>query len=200
MFVLPELPYPADALEPYIDKQTMLFHHDKHHAAYVKNYNDLLSGLPDLLAKSPEEILKNPSVVPENFRQKVKNNAGGADNHARFWKWMSPAKPSPTTAVLKLINRDFGNLDTFREKFLSVAQNHFGSGWAWLVIDHDHLSVMETSNQDSPLTEQKNPLLAVDVWEHAYYLKYQNRRSEYLEAWWNVVNWTEVENLLISYT
>jgi superoxide dismutase, Fe-Mn family len=195
MFILPDLPYPPDALEPYIDKETLLIHHDKHHAAYVKNLNDLLPGKPD---SELTGILTHLDAVPDAIRTKVRNNAGGVLNHTLYWQWMTPQKSAPSASFQKIINQDFGNMDTFKEKFLGAGLNHFGSGWAWLIIDHGLLSVITTPNQDSPVTNNQHPVLGVDVWEHAYYLKYQNRRKDYLDAWWNVVNWPEVERLLTA--
>lgn len=188
MFILPDLPYPTNALEPFIDKETMEIHHGKHHAAYVKNLNDLL---PDKSDQDLVDIIKKPDNV------KIRNQAGGVLNHTLFWKWMAPGKLPPSAQILTHIDTTFGSLDSFKEKFLGAALNHFGSGWAWLVVDKTNLSIIDTSNQDSPISLGLNPILAVDVWEHAYYLKYQNRRKDYLEAWWNVINWPEVEKLLV---
>lgn len=193
MFTLPDLPYPASALEPYIDTSTMEIHHGKHHAAYVKNLNDALATHPEIKAADVNSLLTDPSRLPDDIRTKVKNNGGGHANHSFFWPLMSPDKDQwPSGDLLAALNSAFGNLDTFKEKFSSAALNHFGSGWAWLVTDKGKLEIIDTLNQDSPLSLGKIPLLTVDVWEHAYYLKYQNRRSDYIAAWWHVVNWSEV--------
>jgi superoxide dismutase, Fe-Mn family len=183
MFTLPDLPYPADALEPFIDTQTMEIHHGKHHAAYVKNINDLL---PDKSETDLEAILSG------NYDQKIKNNAGGHYNHSLFWNYMTPQKTSPSSQFMSLVSKDFASLDGLKEKFLGTALTHFGSGWAWVILKNGSLSIVTTPNQDSPITNNLQPILGVDVWEHAYYLKYQNRRAEYLQAWWNVVNWSAV--------
>jgi Fe-Mn family superoxide dismutase len=172
----------------------MHVHHDKHHATYVKNLNDALVGHDDLLAMPVEKLLTNLSRVPEAMRTKVKNNGGGHANHSMFWEVMAPhAGGTPTGTVLTAINSTFGNFDKFKELFSAAALNHFGSGWAWLVVDKGTLAITDTANQDSPLSEGKTPILALDVWEHAYYLKYQNMRVDYIKAWWNVVNWKAVE-------
>ena len=196
MHNLPELGYEYNALEPYIDEQTMRIHHDKHHAAYVKNLNDALAGQDALLATPVEELLRGLSSVPEAIRTKVKNNAGGHANHSVFWQIMAPATGSenkPTGEVSKLIDSTFGSFDQFREKFSSAGISRFGSGWVWLVAEKNTVSILDTPNQDSPVSEGKTPILALDVWEHAYYLKYQNMRADYIKAWWNIVNWAEVE-------
>lgn len=197
MFTLPELPYAYNALEPYIDERTMQIHHDKHHAAYVKNVNDALAGLPQFDAMSVEELLTKLNDVPEAVRTKVKNNAGGHANHSMFWQGMSPTKSAPTGKLLTALTSTFGSFEKFQEQFSALALNHFGSGWAWLVVDHGKLAMMDTPNQDSPVGVGKTPILGLDVWEHAYYLLYQNMRVEYIKAWWNVVNWTDVERRLI---
>jgi len=188
MFTLPDLPYAYNALEPYIDEQTMHIHHDKHHAAYVKNLND---ALPD--ASEPvEEVLKKINEIPEAIRTKVKNNAGGHANHSLFWQVMSPVKSAPSGKLLEAMNTTFGGVEKFQEVFSAAALNRFGSGWVWLVKDQEKLAIIDTANQDSPVSDGKTPILTLDVWEHAYYLKYQNMRADYIKAWWNVVNWNEV--------
>ena len=193
MFTLPELPYAPELLEPYIDKETLLVHHGKHHAACVKNLNDLLPGKNDSDLVS---ILSNLDSVPEDIRTKVRNNAGGVLNHTLYWNWMSSSRLPPSVSLIKMISKTFGSLDIFREKFIGAALSQFGSGWSWLVSVDNRLEIVTTPNQDSPYSGHRKPILGVDVWEHAYYLKYQNRRAEYLEAWWNVINWPEVERLL----
>ncbi len=174
MFTLPDLPYSPDLLEPYIDKETILVHHGKHHAAYVKNLNDLL---PEKNDSDLIDILQNLDSLPENIRTKVRNNAGGVLNHTLYWNWMSPAKTPPSPALVKIIDGTFTSLDTFREKFIGAALSQFGSGWGWLVSADGHLEIVTTPNQDSPHSFHQKPVLGVDVWEHAYYLKYQNRRD-----------------------
>jgi superoxide dismutase, Fe-Mn family len=198
MFILPDLSYNYSALEPFIDEETMHIHHDKHHAAYVKNLNDVLVGHKDLLDIDINKLLMSLNKVPEEIRQKVKNNAGGVANHSFFWNIMC----SPSLSVMPIkgnfaedINKTFGSFDAFKEKFSTVALGHFGSGWAWLVSNNGKLEVVDTLNQDSPVSEGKVPLLVLDVWEHAYYLKYRNLRTDYINAWWNVVNWKGVEKL-----
>jgi superoxide dismutase, Fe-Mn family len=198
-FTLPPLPYPSDALEPYIDKQTMEIHHDKHHNAYVTNLNKALESAPDLANKTVEELLANNlAAVPENIRTAVRNNGGGHANHSFFWPILAgKAGGSPTGNVKSAIESTFGSFDTFKQKFNAAAASRFGSGWAWLVKDGSgKFEVYSTANQDSPLMEGKTPILGLDVWEHAYYLKYQNRRPDYISAWWNVVNWDEVNKKL----
>lgn len=186
MFTLPDLPYGFDALEPYIDKQTMQIHHDKHHAGYVKNLSD---ALPDKQDDDLEGILKNLSAVSEEVRTKVRNNGGGHYNHTLFWQMMVPKGGQPQGKLADALNSNFGSLDTFKEKFASAATGRFGSGWAWLIVDGGKLLVDSTPNQDNPIMEGKSVILGLDVWEHAYYLKYQNKRADYISAWWNVVNW-----------
>ena len=195
-FTLPPLPYAPDALEPHIDKTTMEIHHGKHHNAYVTNLNKALESAPDLAGKSIEELLANNcAIVPENIRTAVRNNGGGHINHSMFWKIMGPGGGgAPVGNVAQAINGTFGSFDSFKEKVNQAGATRFGSGWAWLVKSGDKIDVISTANQDSPIMEGKFPVLGVDVWEHAYYLKYQNRRPDYLAAWWNVVNWQEVEN------
>lgn len=197
MFTVPDLPYAFNALDPHIDERTMQIHHDKHHATYVKNLNDALAGHEEWLAMSVEDIVINLAKVPSEIQAKVRNNAGGHANHSLFWQIMGPkAGGKPTGKIGTAIDGAFGSFDQFAEKFGAAALGRFGSGWAWLVVDNGKLSIMDTPNQDSPLTEGKTPILGLDVWEHAYYLKYQNMRADYIKAWWNVVNWTEVEKRL----
>lgn len=194
-FTLPDLPYSFDALEPHIDARTMEIHHGKHHGAYVANLNKALESAPDLAGKSIEELLANHcAIVPESIRTAVRNHGGGHVNHAMFWKIMSPkGGGKPTGDLAAAINRYFGSFEQFQEKFNNAAATRFGSGWAWLVkTGSGDLEVYSTANQDSPLMEGKFPVMGLDVWEHAYYLKYQNRRPDYISAWWNVVNWEEV--------
>jgi superoxide dismutase, Fe-Mn family len=198
MFTLPDLSYAYTALEPYIDERTMHIHHDKHHAAYVKNLNDLLVGQNELLSMTVEKLLQTITTVPDGIRTKVKNNAGGHLNHSLFWQMMaSPSGIVPQGKSAKAIDATFGSFEKFQEKFSSLAVSHFGSGWVWLVQNKGVLDIVDTANQDSPVTSGMNPLLTLDVWEHAYYLKYQNMRIDYVHAWWNVVNWKEVERRLI---
>ncbi|MBH8560614.1 superoxide dismutase [Nostoc sp. CENA67] len=191
---LPPLPYPYNALKPYIDDRTMEFHHDKHHATYVKNLNAALDKHPELKSKTVEELLKNLNSVPEDIRKSVRNNGGGHVNHSMFWKIMKPkGGGDPTGAIASAINENFGNFVDFKKQFNEAGAGHFGSGWVWLVRNKDgKLEVTTTANQDSPLSEGKYPIFGNDVWEHAYYLKYQNRRADYLDAWWNVLNWDEI--------
>jgi Fe-Mn family superoxide dismutase len=194
-FTLPPLPFPSDALEPHIDKQTMEIHHGKHHNAYVTNLNKALESAPDLAGKTLEELLANNcAIVPENIRTAVRNNGGGHANHSMFWTILGPkAGGAPSGNLAGAINSAFGNFDTFKEKFGAAASTRFGSGWAWLLKTASGVAITSTANQDSPLMEGKVPVIGLDVWEHAYYLKYQNRRPEYIAAWWNVVNWPEAE-------
>jgi Fe-Mn family superoxide dismutase len=195
-FTLPPLPYAPDALEPYIDKMTMEIHHGKHHNAYVTNLNKALESAPDLASKSIEELLANNcAIVPEAIRTAVRNNGGGHINHSMFWTILAaPAGAAqPDGALLEAITSTFGSFDTFKEKFNTAATTRFGSGWAWLVKSGGKLEVISTANQDSPVMEGKYPVMGLDVWEHAYYLKYQNRRPEYIGAWWSVANWKEIE-------
>jgi len=194
-FTLPPLPYAPDALEPHIDKTTMEIHHGKHHAAYVTNLNKALESAPDLASKTIEELLANNcAIVPENIRTAVRNNGGGHINHSMFWKIMAPKAGGPPLGhVAEAITGTFGGFDQFKEKFNAAAVGRFGSGWAWLVGGGGKVEIYSTANQDSPVMEGKHPIFGVDVWEHAYYLKYQNRRADYLGAWWNVVNWAAVE-------
>ena len=191
---LPPLPYDYTALEPYIDEQTMHLHHDKHHAAYVNNLNAALEKHPELAGKSAEELIKDLNSVPEDIRAAVRNNGGGHVNHSMFWQIMGPnAGGEPTGAIADAIKEAFGSFEDFKTQFNDAGVKRFGSGWAWLVRSSDgKLQIVSTANQDNPLSEGHYPILGNDVWEHAYYLKYQNRRPEYLGAWWNVVNWDEV--------
>ena len=193
-FTVPPLPYAPDALEPYIDKMTMEIHHDKHHGAYVTNLNKALESAPDLANKTIEELLANNcAIVPENIRIAVRNNGGGHLNHSMFWKIMKPGGGQPVGNVAQAINSTFGSFDSFKEKFNQAAATRFGSGWAWLAKSGGKLDIYSTANQDSPVMEAKYPVMGLDVWEHAYYLKYQNRRPDYIAAWWHVVNWPEIE-------
>ncbi|MBS4194692.1 superoxide dismutase SodA [Lederbergia citri] len=198
-YELPQLPYGYDALEPHIDKETMNIHHTKHHNTYVTNLNNALEGHEDLASKSVEELIADLNSVPESIRTAVRNNGGGHANHSLFWKLLSPnGGGEPTGSVGEAINSKFGSLDKFKEQFQAAGAGRFGSGWAWLVLNNGELEIMSTPNQDSPIMEGKTPLLGLDVWEHAYYLKYQNRRPEYMSAFWNVVNWDEVQKLYDS--
>lgn len=192
-FTLPELPYDYDALEPTIDKETMNIHHTKHHNTYVTNLNAALEGHSDLQDKSLEELISDLDSIPEEIRTAVRNNGGGHANHSLFWKIMSPnGGGEPTGELADKINETFGSFDQFKEQFEQAAAGRFGSGWAWLVLDNGELKITSTPNQDSPIMEGQVPLLGLDVWEHAYYLNYQNRRPDYASAFWNVVNWDEV--------
>jgi Fe-Mn family superoxide dismutase len=195
-FTVPPLTYAFDALEPHIDKMTMEIHHDKHHAAYVTNLNKALESAPDLANKSVEELLANNcAIVPENIRTAVRNNGGGHSNHSLFWTIIAPnAGGEPVGNLAAAINSTFGGFAAFKEKFGAAATTRFGSGWAWLLRDGSKIEITSSANQDSPLMEGKYPVIGLDVWEHAYYLKYQNRRPEYISAWWNVVDWKEAEN------
>lgn len=201
MYSLPNLPYAYEALEPFMDTETMHIHHEKHHAAYVKNLNDALAGMPDLLNKSVNEVLGRLDVlVPEDIRTKVRNNAGGHFNHSLFWQIMCAGSQSvyPNSgALFEAINNTFGNIDIFKEKFTSASLGRFGSGWVWLVVKDNKLEIMDTPNQDSPnLNTSTIPIFGLDVWEHAYYLKYRNMRIDYVNAFWNIVNWNKVEENL----
>ncbi|KXH87434.1 superoxide dismutase SodA [Sporosarcina sp. HYO08] len=192
-YKLPELPYAYDALEPHFDKETMNIHHTKHHNTYVTNLNNALEGNEELLAKSVEDLIADLDAVPEAARTAVRNNGGGHANHTLFWEILSPnGGGEPTGALADAINSKFGSFDAFKEEFAKAGATRFGSGWAWLVLNNGGLEVMSTPNQDSPIMEGKTPLLGLDVWEHAYYLNYQNRRPDYIAAFWNVVNWDEV--------
>jgi Fe-Mn family superoxide dismutase len=196
-FTLPALPYPTDALEPHIDKQTMEIHHGKHHNAYVTNLNAALEKAPELQSKSIEDLLKNINTVPEGIRTAVRNNGGGHANHSMFWEIMGPnAGGAPTGAIADAINSSFGDFDKFKEELKKAGVGRFGSGWAWVIASGGKLTIESSANQDSPLMEGKQVVFGIDVWEHAYYLKYQNRRPDYLDAWWNVVNWAAVNKRL----
>jgi superoxide dismutase, Fe-Mn family len=194
---LPPLPYDAAALEPHIDAQTMQIHHGKHHAAYVNNLNAALEKHAALQSKSAEELIKGLSTVPEDIRTAVRNNGGGHVNHTMFWQIMGPGKGgAPTGAIADAINGAFGSFDAFKDLMNKGGVGRFGSGWVWLVDSAGKLSVESTANQDNPMMEGKRAIMGIDVWEHAYYLKYQNRRPDYLSAWWNTVNWEEVNKRL----
>src|SRR3989338_5173093 len=193
-FTLPDLPYKFDALESVIDALTMEIHHDKHHAAYVAKLNDAIAKHPELGNKSAEKLLRNINNIPEDTRPAVRNHGGGHANHSMFWEIMSPKKTNPSKTLTEEINKTFGSLDKLTELITANGMGQFGSGWSWLVVKPDgKLTVYATPNQDSPLMQGDIPILGVDVWEHAYYLKYQNKRDEYLKVWWNVVNWEAVE-------
>jgi Fe-Mn family superoxide dismutase len=199
MFTLPDLPYAYNALEPHIDEATMKLHHDKHHAAYIKNLNDALSTHPQFFKMEIEELVKNLDQVPSDVRTKVKNNAGGHANHSFFWSSMCPkSAKKPSGEVAKAIIETFGSLEKMQEKFNATAIARFGSGWAWLVVSGGKLEIIDTPNQDSPLSLGKTPILGLDVWEHAYYLKYQNRRADYVTGWWNVVHWDGVDQRFLD--
>ena len=190
---LPKLPYAYDALEPYIDARTMEIHHTKHHQGYVDKLNKALKGHLDLESKTLEELLGDLEAVPEDIRTAVRNQGGGHFNHSLFWKIMAPkAGGEPQGDLAAAIDKNFGNFAKFKESFANAASGVFGSGWAWLVVKNSELDIMTTPNQDSPIMQGQKPILGLDVWEHAYYLKYQNKRPDYVAAWWNVVNWAEV--------
>jgi len=198
-YELPPLPYPKDALEPSIDTMTMEIHHDKHHAAYVTNVNKAIAGKADLESKSVEALISNLDAVPADIRGAVRNNGGGHANHSMFWKLIAPkAGGAPSGKLADDIKAAFGSLDAFKEKFEAAGMGRFGSGWAWLVVNGGKLEIVSTANQDNPIMgkavsgAEGKPILGCDVWEHAYYLKYQNKRADYLKAFWNVVNWAEV--------
>ncbi|WP_323704744.1 superoxide dismutase [Mammaliicoccus sp. Dog046] len=193
-FELPKLPYAYDALEPHIDKETMEIHHTKHHNTYVTKLNDAVKGT-DLESKSIEEIVKNLNSVPDDIRTAVQNNGGGHYNHSLFWELLTPNAVEPAGEVVDAIASTFGSLDKFKEEFAAAAAGRFGSGWAWLVVDNGELAIVSTPNQDNPISEGKLPVLGLDVWEHAYYLNYQNKRPDYINAFWNVVNWEKVNEL-----
>jgi Fe-Mn family superoxide dismutase len=193
---LPPLPYDFAALEPHIDSQTMQIHHGKHHQAYVNNLNAALEKHTDLQKMSADELLRNLGSVPEDIRPAVRNNGGGHVNHTMFWKMMAPnAGGPPSGGVAEAIKASFGGFDAFKEQFAKAGVSRFGSGWAWLIDNNGKLSIESTANQDNPISDGKKPILGIDVWEHAYYLKYQNRRPDYITAWWNVVSWAEVNRL-----
>src|SRR5688572_15832232 len=192
-FELPKLPYAEDALEPYIDAQTMNIHHTKHHQTYITNLNAALEKHPELASKSLEDLLSDLNAVPEDIRTAVRNHGGGTWNHNLVWEILAhKASPTPNADLMKMLEGSFGSFDNFKAEFEKAANGRFGSGWAWLVKQGDGLAIVSTPNQDNPLSDGLTPVLGLDVWEHAYYLKYQNRRPEYIDAWWNVVNWDEV--------
>lgn len=197
LHILPELKYNYSALEPYIDELTMTIHHSKHHAAYVNNLNAALESYPELQEKSLEELLTSLDSIPESIRAAVRNNGGGHYNHSMFWNIMSPnGVRIPFGELSEKINSKFGSFEKFKELFAKAATTRFGSGWAWLTLDKDgNLEIVSTPNQDNPISEGLRPILGLDVWEHAYYLKYQNKRPDYISEWWNVVDWQEVENI-----
>ena len=199
-FELPKLPYSFNALEPVVDAKTMEIHHDKHHAAYVAKLNDAIAKHPELRGKSVEELLKDINSIPEDIRTAVKNHGGGHANHSLFWEIMTPKSGNPSEAFVSEINKMFGSIDKMKESIVLNGMGQFGSGWSWLVVSGGKLKVYATANQDSPLMNPASPagggdlpILGIDVWEHAYYLKYQNKRDEYLKNWWSVVNWETVE-------
>ena len=205
MHQLPELPYAVSALEPHIDTRTMEIHHGKHHKAYVDNLNKALESAPELAGKAALELISDLASVPEGIRTAVRNNAGGHVNHTLFWSLMAPgAGGVPSGKLAEAIVATFGSFEAFQEKFQTAGATRFGSGWAWLVLNHGKLEIGSTANQDSPFMGKAvagiegTPILALDVWEHAYYLHYQNRRPDYMKAWWNVVNWAEAERLFVS--
>jgi Fe-Mn family superoxide dismutase len=194
---LPPLPYPSDALEPHIDKQTMEIHHGKHHNAYVTNLNAALDKHPELQSKSAEDLIRGIGSVPDDIRTAVRNNGGGHVNHSMFWQIMGPnGGGQPTGAIADAINAAFGTFDKFKEEFKKAAVGRFGSGWAWVVDNGGKIAIESSPNQDNPMMDGKKPVFGIDVWEHAYYLKYQNRRPDYIDAWWNVVNWNEINKRL----
>ena len=195
-FQLPDLPYGFDALEPHIDTATMQIHHGKHHQTYVNNLNAAIEKAPELASKSLDDLIRGINSVPEAVRTAVRNNGGGHWNHSMFWKWMAPnAGGAPGGEIGKAINDSFGGFDKFKEQWSAAGAGRFGSGWVWLMNDGGKLSITSTPNQDNPLMEGKSaPILGLDVWEHAYYLRYQNKRPDYITAWWNVINWEEVES------
>ena len=192
-YTLPDLPYAYDALEPYIDEETMHLHHDKHHNTYVTNLNAAIERYPELGEKTIEELLSDMDAIPTDIKTAVRNNGGGHANHSFFWEIMAPnAGGEPTGEIKEAINEAFGDFSSFKEEFKKAAAGRFGSGWAWLVMENGKLAITSTANQDSPLMEGKTPILGLDVWEHAYYLKYKNVRPDYIAAFWNVINWDEV--------
>jgi Fe-Mn family superoxide dismutase len=199
-YELPPLPYPTNALEPHIDAKTMEIHHDKHHQAYITNANNALKDHPDLAAKPVDELIANLSQVPESIRTTVRNNAGGHSNHSFFWKIMAPnAGGTPKGKLADAITATFGSIDAFKEKFQAAGAGRFGSGWAWLVVNKEgNLEIISTPNQDSPIMDGLKPVIGLDVWEHSYYLLYQNRRPDYLKAWWNVVSWDQAEQNFLA--
>lgn len=198
-YTLPELPYAYDALEPYIDVETMHLHHDKHHNTYVTNLNAAIEKYPELGEKSVEDLISDMNTIPEDIRTAVRNNGGGHANHTFFWEIMAPnAGGQPTGAIKEAIDETFGSFDEMKAAFKTAATGRFGSGWAWLVVNNGKLEITSTPNQDSPLMDGQTPVLGLDVWEHAYYLKYKNVRPDYIEAFWNVVNWDKVNELFVA--
>ncbi len=198
-YTLPELPYAYDALEPYIDVETMHLHHDKHHNTYVTNLNAAIEKHPELGEKSVEDLISDMNAIPEDIRTAVRNNGGGHANHTFFWEIMAPnAGGQPTGAIKEAIDETFGSFDEMKAAFKTAATRRFGSGWAWLVVNNGKLEITSTPNQDSPLMDGQTPVLGLDVWEHAYYLKYKNVRPDYIEAFWNVVNWDKVNELFAA--
>ena len=194
-YTLPDLPYAYNALEPYIDEETMHYHHDKHHQTYVNNLNGAVEKHPELFNKSAEELITDLAAIPEDIRGAVRNNGGGHANHSLFWQIMGPDGGQLNGPVQEAVRKTFGSEEDFKKLFAQAAATRFGSGWAWLVVHNKELEIMSTANQDSPLSEGKTPILALDVWEHAYYLKYKNARVDYISAFWNVVNWDVVNEL-----
>jgi superoxide dismutase, Fe-Mn family len=199
VYTLPKLNYDYNSLEPYIDERTMMIHHDKHHAAYVKKLNDVLIGHEELQDKPIEQLLKNLNSISEEIRTAVKNNGGGHLNHSMFWMILKK-NIEPSGEILRAIIKDFGSFDIFKEQFKKAALEQFGSGWAWLIFDpiNKRLGIVKTSNQDNPLTDGKIPLLLIDVWEHAYYLNYQNKRDEYIDNFFNIINWDQVGKFFLN--
>jgi len=196
-YELAPLPYDFNALEPHIDEQTMRIHHGKHHATYVTNLNAALEKAPELASKSLDDVIKNLSAVPEAIRTAVRNNGGGHVNHTMFWQIMGPkAGGAPKGAIADIIANQFGGFDKFKDEFKKAALGRFGSGWAWLVKSGNAFAIESSANQDNPIMEGRTPIFGIDVWQHAYYLKYQNRRPDYVDAWWNVVNWDEINKRL----
>lgn len=193
MFTLPELPFAYDSLEPFIDEETMRVHHDGHHATYVKNLNDILTNQEEFLNMDIEELLQSLDKIPEDIRTKVKNNAGGHFHHSFFWTILGKGKNIPEGVLLEEINKTFGSFEDFKEKFKTSALAVFGSGYTWLVLKDGKLEIINTANQDSPITSGFTPIFTIDVWEHAYYLKYKNKRTDYIDVFWNVVNWNMIE-------
>ena len=198
-YTLPELPYAYDALEPFFDEETMHLHHDKHHQTYVNNLNAAIEKHPEFFDKTVEELVAYLDRLPEDIRVAVRNNGGGHLNHTMFWEWLAPnAGGTPTGDIAAAIDEAFGSFDDFKAEFKAAATGRFGSGWAWLVLDYGKLKVVSTANQDNPISDGQIPVLGLDVWEHAYYLKYKNVRPDYIEAFWNVVNWDKVNELFAA--
>lgn len=200
MFTLPDLPYDYNALEPYIDEETMRIHHDKHHAAYVKNLNDAIAGKSDLENLDIETLLSDLTKVPEDIKTKVRNNGGGHYNHSFFWAIMRPSQDN-NVAIGELgteIDSKFGSFDTFVEKFTAAGVGRFGSGWVWLALGDNGIYIKDTLNQDSPIMDGETPVLGLDVWEHAYYLKYKNMRADYIKSWWNIINWDKANEIFLA--